>query len=745
MKTWFVVFGSLFLFFQSPELESCAGGDEDAWEMTRFFKPELANRPSYAPLYFSFARLYDEGWEANADAFRRSENLRDWQQFIENLPKTTDIEQLVYKTSVKDLQAVKASFQNPLVTLKPVLQNNAMVKTLLQKKDAATLDYLIFAKTCEPFALQGDEWSEGGKTVNSQIIKLIAQSEQNYVTATQPFLKLRYAYQGIRLAHYARSYARAVGLYDKLVAPLTLESPVKYWALGHKAGVIRRSGQNNALAAYLFSVVFDKSESKRINSYYSFKISSDAEWQKTMTMCKSNHEKATLHFLRAIQPHNLMLEEMKSIYALDPTAEYLDVLLVREINKYEQAGKEDPYISGGVNLNSFKNGNAALKAFIAKVVSEGKIKNKPLWTLALGYCDYLAGKPQEARKTFAQLPAASQTPEVKNQIETFDLMIQLAEVQKLDAATEERLYQAVTKTKSESLKILMVNVFKDLYKKQGEKAKEFLSNGDLYSLRTEATAPLVEQLLAFADKPKKTSYENEMLNKLKIDKASPKEVLLEMKATFLLKDDKLDEAEKIFSSITYKTDGIQGNAADEQIKDCHECAENSDKRFSKLQLIGQIKSLKKQATSTDKAQAAEATYRLGNVYYNTTWFGFAWRVMSYYRSYGFSKPQPNQPVYENYDCSKALNHYNQAAELAKQLGNQELAAKCLFMAAKCEQNDWYLRFIPKDGQDYYYEGIPPSYAPADRKYFTQLKQQYATTEFYKEARAQCFYLNRFAQ
>ena len=218
-----------------------------------------------------------------------------------------------------------------------------------------------------------------------------------------------------------------------------------------------------------------------------------------------------------------------------------------------------------------------------------------------------------------------------------------------------------------------------------------------------------------------------------------------MKATFLLKDDKLDEAEKIFSALTYKTDDIQGNAADEQIKDCHECAENSDKRFSKLQLIGQLKSLKKQAAGTDKVQAAEATYRLGNVYYNTTWFGFAWRAVDYYRPYGFYKPEPNKPVYENYDCSKALRHYTQAAELAKQLGNKELAAKCLFMAAKCEQNDWYLRYTPKPGEDTYYQGIEPTYAPADRKYFTQLKGQYAATAFYNEARAQCFYLNRFAR
>jgi hypothetical protein len=734
-KLWSVVFVSAFLFlYPSPELESCAGGDEDGWQLSRFFKPELASQPSYTPLYFSFDRLYDDSWEENTD-FRRGENLRDWQKSLDASLKLADIENLVYKASRKDIEGIKASVQNPTTPLKATFQNNSLVKYLMQKKDLATLDYLIFAKTCEPFALEGDAWEEGNKQINPQMIKLISKAELSSQSATQPFLKLRYAYQGIRLAHYTRSYAKATSLYDKLVTPLNLESPIKYWALGHKAGAIRREGKNNPLAAYLFSVVFDKSESKRINSYYSFYIGSDADWQKAMAMCKSNHEKATMHFLRAIQPDNLMLEEMKSIYALDPTADYLDVLLVREINKYEvkkAMGTED--------LKSFQNGAAGLKAFILKGISEGKIKNKSLWTLALGYCDYLTGKPQDARKTFAQLPAASQTPEVKKQIETFEMMIQLAELQKLDAASEERLYQAVTKTQSESLKKLMVDLFAGLYKKQGETAKEFLSHNDVYGLRTSPDAALVEQMIAFADKSGKTSYEKELLKK--IDEKNPKEVLLEMKATFLLREDKLDEAEQIFSKIAYKYEDIEGNAADDQIKDCHECVEGSEKHFSKLQLIRQIKTLKTQAAGTDKAKAVEALYRLGTIYYNTTYFGFAWRAMDYYRPYGFVQPEAGQKTDEHYDCTRALNYYTQAAELAKQLGNKELAAKSLFMAAKCEQNDYYVHKAPKS--DNYYEGIPPSYAPANRKYFTQLKQQYAATRFYKEATAQCLYLNRFA-
>ncbi|WP_314510131.1 hypothetical protein [Xanthocytophaga agilis] len=731
-KKWSIAFISLFLcMYPYQDLESCADGDWDGWTLSRFFNPELTNQPFFEPLYFSFDRLYDDSWE-ESPAFRRSENLADWTTLTENKAKTNDIENLVYKASRKEIQAIKTYLSNPATPLSATLQNNSMVKYLVQKKDAATVDYLIFAKTCEPFALEGDDWTVETKQVNPQIIKLISKAEQTYQTEQNPFLKLRYAYQAIRLAHYVRSYAKAISLYDKLVAPLNTESPIKYWALGHKAGAIRRSGQNNALAAYLFSVVFDKSESKRINSYYSFSITNDADWQKVLSMCKSNHEKATLHFLRAIQPDNLKLEEMKNIYILDPTSEYLDILLVREINKYEvkKSMKSE-------DLNTFEKGSAGLKAFIFKVVSEGKNKNKALWTLALGYTDYLAGNAAEARKTFAQLPASSQTKEVKQQIETFELMIQLAELQKIDAVSEERLYQAIKKTKSEALQSLMVGVFARLYKKQGEAAKEFLSTNDLYTLRTSPNAQLIEQLLSFTDKANKTTYEKELL--AKIDKTTPKDVLLEMKATFLLRADKLDEAEQIFSKLTYKYEDIEGIPTQDQLKDCHECVEGSSEHFSKLQLIQQIKALKKQAADTDKAKALDATYKLGTIYYNTTYFGFAWRAMDYYRPYGI----PSVSADDYTDCSHALDYYSKAAELAKQVGNKELAAKSLFMAAKCEQNNYYLYKAPKP--DSYYEGLPPSYAPADRKYFTQLKQQYAATQFYSKARQECFYLNHFTR
>ncbi|MBC8111754.1 MAG: hypothetical protein H7Y04_11900, partial [Verrucomicrobia bacterium] len=561
MKIWkslSIIFVSGFFLLQSVELESCAGGDWEEWTDYRFFNPELTAKPQFRPLFFTLDRLYDYTWDENED-FKRKENLADWQSFFQNQTKATDVEALVYGSNKTQLESIKTFVQNPATALQNVFKNNSAVQVLAQNKDITTLDYLIFAKTCEPFAVQGNEWNTENvpQTANPQMLKLATQAEQKYGSVTNVFLKMRYAYQAVRMAHYAGVNARAIALYDKLVQPLITESVAKYWALGHKAGAIRRQKSNNALAAYLFSLVFDKSESKRINAFYSFRIHTDAEWKQAMALCKNTREKTTLYFMRAIQPNNLMLEEMKNIYALDPSSEYLDVLLVREMNKYE--------ISKGTkneDLKIFTQKSAGLRAFISQVLAGGKVKNKDLWTLALGYADYLSGKPQEAKKTFASLSGSP--AEVKNQLATFDLMVQLAEIQKLDAATEEKLFSQIAATKSEPLLKLMIGVFEELYKKQGETAKMYLSKNSISELKTSPDAKMVESLLLFADKFQQTTYEKVLLAKLG-EGITAKENLLEMKATLLMREDKLDEAQAILSKLTIKPVEVEGIAIEGKI------------------------------------------------------------------------------------------------------------------------------------------------------------------------------------
>jgi len=85
------------------------------------------------------------------------------------------------------------------------------------------------------------------------------------------------------------------------------------------------------------------------------------------------------------------------------------------------------------------------------------------------------------------------------------------------------------------------------------------------------------------------------------------------------------------------------------------------------------------------------------------------------------------------DCSRALVEYLEGLKIAKETGDMELAAKCCFMAAKCEQDNYYLlgkRDIALKNLSY-------------RTCFRIMKKDYSTTEFYRDALKECGYLSDF--
>lgn len=95
---------------------------------------------------------------------------------------------------------------------------------------------------------------------------LIEEGNERIKSASSTFLKLRYAYQVVRLAHYAGKYDDAIKYYDSYVAGIAGNSVIAQWALGHKAGALMETGKSTE-ANYLFSTLFDKCPSKRINFY----------------------------------------------------------------------------------------------------------------------------------------------------------------------------------------------------------------------------------------------------------------------------------------------------------------------------------------------------------------------------------------------------------------------------------------------------------------------------------------------
>jgi hypothetical protein len=61
------------------------------------------------------------------------------------------------------------------------------------------------------------------------------------------------------------------------------------------------------------------------------------------------------------------------------------------------------------------------------------------------------------------------------------------------------------------------------------------------------------------------------------------------------------------------------------------------------------------------------------------------------------------------------------------------------MAAKCEQNLYYMNPMHKDMWAF----IEPTYAPEYRRNFAMLKKEYSKTKYFKEVKQTCAYFNEF--
>lgn len=729
-KIWFIIGFNVFFLCNTWHVESCAYFEPD-WELYRFFNPELSQNSRFRPFYFSFSRFYES--EDILQKNERDENLIEWQTFMENKVSTKDLETIIYKSTQADWDKIRSFvLLQKSLNDKKLAENSVVQYWATQKKDAEAIEYLSFAKKCERYAYVENPWAESPPNAQENLLAYSKEAEKRFASAKDVFIKLRYGYQAVRLAHYAKDFKRTILLYDNLLEPLKTENIVKYWAMAHKAGALQKMGQN-ALSAYLFAVVFEKSAAKRISSFLSCKIFTDEDWKKALSLCKNNQEKATLFFIRGIHPQNLILPEMMAIYSLLPESDYLDMLLLREINKIEMTLMPlRSTESGFANTDQVALYRAyipKLKSFVMQYLKTAKNPQKQaLWVMALGYCDYLLEKPQEARKSFTSLKKENLSPDAQKQIQVFETMLELSELNILEKDSEEKIYQKVVATQSKALKELMRGTFARLYERQGEKAKSYLSSKTIYDIKVEQKS--IDELIAFASQDSYTSYEKELLSK--IDAQKPKAILQEIKATLLLREGNLDEAEKLF-----KQSGInltlEGDPTSDEIIDCINCPRK--KTYTKLNLISQIRSLEAQA----RKGSADAYHKLGNLFYNTTYFGHAWQAMDYYRS--------GSSLGKHTDCSKAQEYYEKAAQLYEKAGNREMAARLTFLASKAEQNQMFQsdKFRKEQESKMFSNSIDYFFVPEYRTNFQNLKNKYRNTQFYRNTLKECYYFSYFAK
>jgi hypothetical protein len=285
---------------------------------------------------------------------------------------------------------------------------------------------------------------------------LISEGLRQFRRTKSDYIRLRYAYQIVRLAHYAGQYEDVLAYCEDLLPRIDKErsrwsdSILPWWIEGHRAGALRQIG-NYPEAAYRFARVFQHCPGRRGSALQSFFIRSDQEWLQCLRLCQSDAERATLYALRASGAESKALEDLQQIYEIDPENEHLEVLLFQEIRKMERSLL-------GLEFNSHRDGNkryfklprpyaaryiTQLQAFVRKARQEDLVRRPELWLIAEGYLEMLAGDYYAAAKTFRQAERNVDDEKLEEQLQVMQTALQIAALRNLSPEAEAFAYDLI--------------------------------------------------------------------------------------------------------------------------------------------------------------------------------------------------------------------------------------------------------------------------------------------------------------
>jgi len=711
-----------------------------------FLNPNLIDvRVPSAPLFVDIQAIY-EYFGGQQEAQRR-DNVIEWRERYCNTAEEEDIRFLIYNTEIRDLEQLRTEINMGNRRLSYPFTDNSFARYINRYECTETVDYLIYAKRCEPYVtIPENPWNVEQRDTFA-MRRLAEDGLQQFKQTESHYIKLRYAYQIIRLMHYAGQYGRVLSLYDFLMPQIDFDpSIIEYWIMGHHAGALMGLGRN-VQASYLYSRVFENCPSKAESASRSFNIKTDEEWRQCELLCQSDRERATLYALRANISDSKALEEMQKIYELDPDNHHLEILLMAEVRKLEK-----DFLGTSFNDNRQRNRRLGfpraqagqylidMQNFIRSILKEDQIERPLLWKISLGYLEALAGNYYDARRTFEE--AREQlTPDDALLAEQLNVFALAMRISTFTAATDsiERMANRIRKTdlyaKYPDFQDFLKDKMTALYEEGNSPGKAFLSTYTLNDLRVNPQIDIIEDLLLICDKPNRNSLETALITKP--NGSTIKKDLLNIKATLLLGQFRLEESLAVLKEMDRNEWDDYGvfNPFISRFKDCINCAlPDTANTYNKGELMERMQALESLARGGSE-RAAEYYFDLGTAYYNITYFGYAWQAADLFRSGSSMRPSNfadgdnvvPHPLWELgnrevVDCTRALFFFEKARQLANET-NPELAARATYMAAKCERNAWYISRV---------RGTQRTY-----DFFDLLRENYPDTRYYGQVVREC--------
>ena len=719
--------------------------------------------------FYPFLRTDDAAFY-NSITPEDSENIALWHAYFKKKYTKKVLTEIIYNDGKKDYLA---RFKNGT-------------------KENKAIAYLKFAKDCEAIAVNRNyswDYNEILKAKNTNTVKLLSTGLSLFENSNDQALKMRYAYQIIRLYHYGKEYHEGISFFENQIASLQLKNEIYYYALDQLAGCYYKTKQYEK-AAYTFLTVFEKSFDRKASAFTSYKFCT-YKGAEGKTLLKTAEEEANQIFISGLRNFSDSLQDLQKIVAMGVAEDKQELLFMRILNNLERTILNTYFKNEETSMFTIDEKTSytlnELLDFVGQKV-ENEPKNKDFWKLADSYLSFLNGNTAEAKYKLASVNVST----FKNQKEQLSIVYNVFSWNEITIENEEWLAAVFSKNKNiqvvdycsfKSNEVagqpcnLHSFVFKQLshyYYKNNQLAKAFLLHNYMNNIHGISSHALVDDLIRLVEKQDKNSFEKLLLRDETEKGISTKTIIKDLhKAKGNIYFRKGDVANALPYFRNTKQDAFMpADVFSNHTMECFSCdAFNvmedevyKHKEFSFLQhkmskenLLVNLQRLENLiANEQEKPWKRKlANYLLANYFFNVSNTGYYRSLMysGFRYSYDFDFGRSNQrmenfiadknayyftPIYNSYNglAKKAKKYYKKTIALSS---NDELNARCAYMIAKCELNDYY-----NNGWEYdygFYDGS--EFDRFTNEGFEALKTKYNHTGFYTEIKSKCSFFRSY--
>ncbi len=753
---------SVLLFPQSAGvIKGCGGYEMDDIVNTSLFIPQMIKENRFDPFFLSLEDYYysgssDQPGRVETDSRSLKDyNLDEWSAFFQGFIRSEDIENIVYQIEINAVDSVRQIIDKQIAST-GISQKTKEAGELVK----SGLVYLKFAKQIEK-AVYRNYWMWDAEPPDQmELLEYRNRAITAYKTNKNTFLKMRYAFQYVRLCYETAAFNEGISFVENDFPFQASQGMMYFRTIGYQAACLvkkREFSRSNLIYARLY----DLGEVFKYEAFESFHPQGETEWKTTLELAKSNREKEVLWHLMGVYADPL--KGIHEIAQIDVNSNLLPLLLVRavqiaELNSANTSVDEYSYEMLNPENRQFEtftpdplySWNSIFKEQIGELISEllliapKRQTDKGIWYMGISYLYWLQKDTENCRK-YSEIAAreAQENSYVLLQHGINKLLIGYGETSVLNEKTENDLHglfaqvnsnQNNTEANGNAMRFVLRGL-REMYLKSGDELMAELAEPHPEIYYTNEAK--IQDMIDFMNDSKISPFRRFLLSRycFSVDD------LYDVQATSKIYSYNFESALAIYEA--HPNAGrveLAGNPFNFRKVDCHDCDHAMPQKvvYTKKSFLEKMIELKSKAenASLEAEERANNYFLFANGLYNMTYYGNARIVSStvldfevMYENYNADKTQ-EQEIFPYHDCQLSEINYLKAAALSSK---REFQARCFWMAAKCEHNVWLEKEYDEESGVDFIAG----------KYYHLLRDKYSNTKYYNEIIEECGYFCQY--